>query len=311
MILNPNRNASPRLVKTRLGVITAVATLLATAVLYAGPRLVLAQPAGTAPAVATTETSAAGPAGSVAIVSAAEAAEPGAATLAPGIVTFNSDGQAGHSLTLVGPMALPGPAPVPPGAPSKLVPRAPASIAVAQNDLSPPRPPRPARVGAEDRSVEERLDRLEKMIESLVARQGAGNKAPDFHFKGVDKPGGPLDAKQLDQIREFSKKQADFELKRMELNKQLAGQEKEAARRAVEDAKAKLKEPGRRGEVRTRLHIRIEPQLEALRRQMEALERQKESLSRQIERLEHQRLEGPEEFDEDSSSNENESNDAR
>jgi hypothetical protein len=46
---------------------------------------------------------------------------------------------------------------------------------------------------------------------------------------------------------------------------------------------------------------------------MEALERQKESLSRQIERLEHQRLEGSEdeEIDEDSSSNENESSDAR
>jgi len=315
MILNPNRNASPRLVKTRLGVITAVAALLATAALYAGPRLVLAQP-GTDPAVASAETSAAGSAGSAAVTSAAEAPEPGAAVLAPGTVTFSSDGRAGHSLTMIAPMASPGPAPVPPTAPSIAVRPAPPSLAIAQNDLSPPRPPRPARVGAEDRSdrsVEERLDRLEKMIESLVARQGAGNKAPEFHFKGVDKPGGPLDPKQLDQIREFSKKQADFELKRMELNKQLAGQEKEAARRAVEDAKAKLKEPGRKGEVRIRLHNRIEPQLEALRRQMEALERQKESLSRQIERLEHQRLGGSEdeEIDEDSSSNENESSDAR
>jgi len=55
MILNPHRDTSPRLAKSRLGLVTSTAALLAAVAIYAAPRLVLAQaqhhPRTTSPAL--------------------------------------------------------------------------------------------------------------------------------------------------------------------------------------------------------------------------------------------------------------------
>jgi beta-lactamase regulating signal transducer with metallopeptidase domain len=162
MILNKNRNASPRASRRSIGMISAAALLAAVLAIGFAPRIAVAQPAEE------------------------RAADEEAAELAP-------------PRPVVAPAALPEWAPAPSPARRARVaavaglPGAPGIVPYVAAEPVPPAAPegtvarRKARtmIAGEDASVERRLDRLEKMIEDLVASEKGG-----FPKAGVYAPGG-------------------------------------------------------------------------------------------------------------------------
>jgi hypothetical protein len=290
MILNTNRNTSARLAKTRLGVITTAAALLAGMALYAGPRVVLAQAALPAPAPAPSSDFARAGVAAVAFAPASPVPGP-SAELPEGATAFDYKDRSANPYVPAPPAAVA----VPP-APTIAVPAWPGPArmnSLAQSNT--PRPPRPARPGEERTSLEERLDRLEKMVESLLAQPGPRLRSSEFHLKGPDRPGAPaklIDPKQLEQIKQRAKQEAEHARSQAEFDKQMAEQNKQIARReagrAVEELKRTIKESehGPRQEAKRQPRVKAKnQQLEALKRQLEALEHQKEKLSQEIERL--------------------------
>lgn len=266
MILNTQRNTSPRLAKTRLGFITSTAVILAVAAIYSGPRLVLAQsetpspaaiPAPAAPGDAI-EPLAAPPAPALELVSGEK---PDTAPRAPGDLD-------------PGPKFKPGQPPEPD------------EFAPLEEDNSnfdqpgkAPRPPRPARNRKGDSSLEERLDRLERMVESLMAQQKRGTRDMNFEFKDGD---GKVKPGKIENFNRDNKAEAAEQNKRAaEKAAKWADEEKRSAEKAAKQeehgrAEAQMKEASQR-------------ELEALRHARESLQREIEKLNRQIERLEQGR----------------------
>src|SRR5206468_1483309 len=84
-----------------------------------------------------------------------------------------------------------------------------------------PRPaqtPRPPRGRAENVSIEERLERLERMVESLMAREGGSqNPYPSKHLSLKD---ATIDRKDIATIEAHAKRQAD-EARRQRLDRQI------------------------------------------------------------------------------------------
>ncbi|HXP60830.1 MAG TPA: M56 family metallopeptidase [Dongiaceae bacterium] len=165
MILNTHRNTSPRLAKARLGCITSASALVAVLALYSGPRLVLAQTQSPTPA-------------------AAPPASGATSSLPPGDVDPGPKFKPGEAPAT--PAALPAVAPMPPEAPEPPEPADPPEPAVTVSPSSSPSggvfavtgpsadvfartPPAPPQGG----SIEERLARLERMVQKLLAEQGA------------------------------------------------------------------------------------------------------------------------------------------
>lgn len=270
MILNSNRNTSPRLAKARLGLLATAAAFVAVAAIYLAPRLAFAQSAA---AVSGLPSAAPGAAANV----APEAPSIAVAGLAPGAAYAVSE-ETAPAAVLDAPSALPttaavaaGPkfksggtisvdvrpaiapqpriailtAPSPGVSPMASVATLTAPVPVtsapmiASADLpqpGQPMAPRPARRPGRDSSLEERLDRLEKMVESLVAQQQGKPRAFEFSPKMPD--GGmnfnwkssPDVAKQWEQGQadfarkqaDFAKRQAEFQLKRADMEKHLA-----------------------------------------------------------------------------------------
>jgi beta-lactamase regulating signal transducer with metallopeptidase domain len=305
MILNPKRNASPDLARTRLGFIASAAALLAVVAIYSAPRIVLAQneppPAEVGGSIIAAPSGGAlvGP-GAPDSDSAEVPAPPGIAPgpkLKPGpAIALNVHPNIPPVAALPAPAALP-PLPALPGSP--YVPKAitvapvpPAPVAIAQDEPRAPRSARPGRRASSDSSMEERIERLEKMVESLLAAQGPKPGQPQFHLKGPDVK---IDVKELERMKELDKKRVEIDRQQMikprEIE-QIKERAKRDAARAVEDAKRATKEHERltriepKRQARERVREGHQQQLEALRKALEHLEREKEKLSRQIEQLE-------------------------
>jgi beta-lactamase regulating signal transducer with metallopeptidase domain len=148
MILNTQRDRSPRLARRRLGIFTTVTALLALLAVVAGPRVVLAQTPKASPAPTTgTQTADAAP------------AEP-----QPGL-----------------PIASAPDAPDAPDAPPLPAPGAAAVPPMPERPLFSPKPKK-------NMSVEERLDRMERMLERLEA-QGDKHRQQSLKHDFLPPPG--------------------------------------------------------------------------------------------------------------------------
>jgi len=365
MILDTHRNTSLRVAKTRLGLVTSAAACLALAAIYTAPRIVFAQSQGVAAAGVPATAPVPAPAPPLGAVTAT----PGSAALAgetiavdeplPPVAPATSAGPRYKTLTpvpatpaLSAPAALPPrgvialtPAPGVPAPPMALVAPTPATppLAVVGNGGSGGltavygTAPQPRRKDTSNMSVEERLNRLERMIESLSAKKEFRVFQPnDFKWEGQWKMNG-FDEKQLqDYARaqaDMAKRQVEMARKQLEIAKQNAVDPKEIEKlkeqieretaRAGEEIKRATRDMERAMREQQQQHPRTPEarnalprkrkmdkdakgqQLEGLRRQHEALERQMERLDRQIEELEQSR----EELEQQDEENEKESAD--
>jgi beta-lactamase regulating signal transducer with metallopeptidase domain len=357
MILNSNRNTSPRLAKARLGLLATAAALLAMAAIYLAPRLAFAQSA-VAPAPAavprldapSATAASATPAAAFAVSEdAAPSDAPSALPPAPG-VSAGPKFKAGSEIAVdvrpaIAPrpsitiLTAPSPA-LPPVASVTMAPPVPVAPVVASADTFPvmgqPGTPRPAHRPGRDSSLEDRLDRLEKMVESLVAQQRG--KPGQFDFAPKTPPGqmkwnnSPDVAKQWEHAQaDFAKKQAEFESRRADADKRLAeldklkawkdqkGPEKvkelaeKQAKMAVDQSKIaeqaareaqRASRDAQRGRTPHKMRDGSHQELEALHKQREMLQKQVEKLDRQIEKLERDQ----EQFDEQQENDEQEEN---
>jgi DNA repair exonuclease SbcCD ATPase subunit len=161
--------------------------------------------------------------------------------------------------------------------------------------------PRVARERA-DGSVEERLERLEQLVHSLMSLQ-----QPKPEYRNELKPGAPAATGPWERSMKmelFAPKgpaagmNTPLDPKEAEKIKEQA---KQLAVRAEEQAKRATAEAGTlKTEQKRQLKQGSQMQLEGLRRQREALEREREKLDRQIEELRrHQEL-LDEQFEEES-----------
>jgi beta-lactamase regulating signal transducer with metallopeptidase domain len=376
MILNPNRNTSPGLAKARLGLLASVAAAVAVAAIYSAPRVVFAQSAAatapvapTPPVEATVASEDAAPAAAAAlpdepVVSTSSGAgaawaaapeppvapgpkyKPGAALIA-NPPAFTPQGPVlVHPIPPIAPVpAVPSTTPAPgvvavsPAPAVAVVTPAPRAFIIAGADSGgldqPGQPPRASRRGR-DASLEERLDRLEKMVESLVAQQKNKPEQFEYHMKGPGGQGWTLDRKSdgannylykwdLKQP-ELEKRQAELDSRRAELEKKMAELQKQNPELGPKD-KAKLKEladqqakmaaeqakMARDAEQMARDAQRAarnaqqrgarawrdgaRQQLDAMRRQRETLQKEMEKLDRQIEKLERDQARSEDEQD--------------
>jgi len=297
MILNTNRNISPRLAVTRAGLLTSTAVLLGLAAFYFAPRLVLAQDAPVPPVPSVPPIPAVQPVQPTLPPVAAVAAAP---AVAPP-VDEPEDGPRykSHNLAPATPRAF-NLAPGTSGAfnfapgtprPSGVAPAAPATAEVACDSTVGVAIAGPMHAaafphsmamaghgsggggssgGGDRSSIEERLDRLEKMVESLAAQQKAKPKSADMWFWSPDQ-------QTLKRQAELSQERAEREVARAQEQMKRAAEEMERASKDQElKAQMMAKDMPRK-------------QLDALRKAREGLQRQMDALDRQIERLEEDR----------------------
>lgn len=327
MILHTHRNTSPRLAAARLTFMASAAALFAVTAIGLAPRIVLAQseaapaapkspdfliedPIQDAPAVASVAASVSPEAGEAAFD---DAPSP---TPEPAAIGPRPKWKTGHSSPVNGQLAVaPAPAvPAAPGAPSALsAPRAPqmlpGPIVASADEPRPGRTPRPARAGSPDASLEERLERLEKMVESLMAR-GYATPRP-YPLKPSPDMVGPMkeiekDWAEIARKRELGEKERIRDQAKREAAR-AAEQAKRAAMNADRAARAEQKRQTRRG-----FKEASQKQLDELHKRLEMLDREKEKLEREIEDLERQRdqqdEQGEEDVSNDAQSHEVESN---
>lgn len=323
MILNKHRNASPRPATSWLAIITSAAVLVAVAVLCAAPRIVLAQGAP-APAVAAAPSDAA-PAVEIAAVAPAPAAPESDSTPAvpprPAGIGSGPKFKTGVPAPAAAPAALPvqPAAPAPAAVPAPAAPLAlttppaleasPRGLLVSADALPKParaRTPAPGRAPAAEASLEERLERLERLVESLMAREGAGQDL--YRHKPLFEKYGQPTRERIDQIEKEAKLRAELERKHAEDRKEMdlsRERAKHDAARLADEAKrgAEAERADRAREKRQRRDLKegSQKQLEILRQRLEKLEREREELDRQIEELERNREQVDEEVDQDRS----------
>lgn len=292
MILNTRRNTSPGLAKARLGFVTSAAALLAVLALYSAPRLVLAQ--SPAPAVAATTPPAdnvninmdPGDA-SVAVVASAD--EPDATPTPPATPDVGPGPK--FKPGQPGPAPLLPVAPIPPSAAvagALPVPAPAVEIAADVRPLDTPRPPGAPRTPGNG-SLEERIERLEQMVQSLMNQPGAKRAHGAMILRGRSSDETYVDQKEMEKMNqkmnEMAKRQAERAQEQSERAQEQSKRAAEMAARANKDfnfkwkAETELSDKGMRKEG-------LEKQLEALRKAKEGLERQMENLDRQIERVE-------------------------
>ncbi len=295
MILDTRRNTSPRLAATWLTFMASAAALFAVTAICLAPRIVLAQ-SEAAPVTANTQGSLIDDPRTPAVASAAVSFSPEASEAAstdaalpttpkPPAIGSGPKLKTGHSWAVPGqPPVEPAPttpavlvAPAVPAAPAPLTAQSaplmsPGPILLSATSAPEPRPgrtPRPARAESADSTLEERLERLEKMVESLMAR-GDENRAP---YKATLK--AELERKhmfdEIEKVREQAKQEAAH----------ATDQVKRAAVDAEKAARAEQKRQTRRN-----FKEGSQRQLDELRKRLEVLDREREKVGRQIEELE-------------------------
>lgn len=331
MILNTHRNTSPRLAATWLTFMASAAALFAVTAIYLAPRIVLAQ-SDPAPAAPNTQGSLIDDPvqGTPAVASAAVSfsPEPGeaassdtapAATPKPAAIGSGPKLKPGHSSAVSSqPIVVPAP-------PTPAVPAAPVAVTVptppwmsrgpfvlsaaAAPEPRPGRTPRPIRAESADSAFEDRLERLEKMVESLMARGYATQNS--YPLKPSPDKVGPIDRKEIAEIEAYARHQAESARKQApnekkiekmkEQAKQEAGRGADQAKRAAAGAEKAARAEQRR-QTRRDFKEGSQKQLAELRKQLEILEREREKLDRQIEQLERKQEQLDEQQDEDQDS---------
>ena len=319
MILNTRRNTSPRLAATWLTFMVSAATLFAVTALCLAPRIVLAQsaaapaaansqdsliyePVHATPAVASVAVSFSSEAGATSSSEVAQPVPPRPAAIASGPkiktgLSWAVAGQPAVALAPLTPAVLT--APAVPAAPEPLAAQpaplmSPGSILLSAAPVPEPRPgrmPRSVRAESSDSAIEERLERLEKMVESLLAR-GYATQNP-HHLKQPAGMIGPRDRKQIAEIEAHARLQAEMarkhELDVKEIEKIKEHIEHEAARAASQFKRASDAEKSARAEQKRQTKRDYKQgsrkQLDELHKQRETLERERERLHRQIEEL--------------------------
>src|SRR5881394_1247005 len=318
---------------------TSAAALFAVIAICLAPRIVLAQseaaptaantqgpfiePVQATPAVASVAVSFSPEAGESASSDAALPATPRRAAIGSGPKLKTGHSMAVNSQPAVEP-APPTPtvlaAPVAPAAPAPLTAVSaplmpPESVLLSAAPAPEPRPgrtPRPARAESADLTLEERLERLEKMVESLVAH-GYATHDP-YHLKPSPDKVGPIDRKEIAEIEAHARHQAEMARKQMldpkEIEK-ITEQAKREAARAADKAKRAAVDAEKFGRAEPKRQIKrgfkegSQKQLDELHKRLESLEREREKLERQIEELERNQEQLDEQRDE------NQDNDAQ
>jgi beta-lactamase regulating signal transducer with metallopeptidase domain len=302
MILDSKRNASPQMAGKLAGLLALFAAVVTGIVLQASPRLVLESETPVVEVSAETSTE-------VFLIADADSSPPTATVIHPSkTVILAVDSTEDPTEPRQKPSALPTPAPAPaPEAPSL-----------------PPTPPIPARptrdvtlhrssgesgegetrtVNGDDvghsssrsrgSSLEQRLDRLEELMEKLVA-EGRGNSyfkpgSSDLRFedenkvpsKLANKPGREAreypDPNSLAKTREMAQRDAERAVRDME---RTLAQTRSLQERAAKEQTESLNRPGVDG----RQQLKVQRQaLESARR---SLERELEAVEKRLERLE-------------------------
>lgn len=307
MILDTKRNTSPRLARASVGVLTTAAVLLALLAVQAGPRLALGQDEATSASEAVA-------------ASAGHAASFNSHQEAALEANLEIESEIESDLELAEPPPPPQPAPVParvhPGPKPKLHPVQPPPAGVLPTAPLPPRPaiamthlplpmlgnvPHLAMTAAPrselrgEASLERRLERLERLVESLLERDKkrapSSGHAPSF-----------MDGKHWEN---FSKElQAEMEkMGKLGLNEEMMARIKEQARKAGERAAQEAKRASEQYEralsqLMDKLHsehpevshkTHLDQQRQQLEAQRRSLEKQMENLERQMARLEAER----------------------
>jgi beta-lactamase regulating signal transducer with metallopeptidase domain len=270
MILDNKRDSSPRIARGKASLFALAAILLAALAFQAAPRLAFAQttpvePPPAEPAVAATPAAEAAPAPEAQPVPVA----PGIALIAPGrpmqpgaAVVLNAIPPAPHrvgaTLTLNAQPGAPGgvlwaAAPPPPDDPTE--------------DGFPRRKSRAKAAAAGDDDVERRLDRLEKLVESLKR----DNEKRNFGFQFQDKfnPDFRFNADQFAKIGKDAAEQAQRAVE----------QAKRAAEKARQDA-------DKQGDFAFKGADDIKVQRKTLEEQRQVLEKQMRAVEKQIQKLE-------------------------
>ena len=286
MILDSKRNASPRLAKARVVTLAATATLLAAFGLYAAPRLAFA-------AENKTETTSSDVIQSSDLIAAVEpiaSAEtpprskpervelpetPTPVRVSAPVPIQTSEPRAARRLADSGAFLYAAPV----ATATLAAPRSPsrpalAALAPPATPAAPPVQPRPRTVSAlvqepNDVALERRLDRLERMVESLVASmEGHAVSSSTSHSANSD-PNSNSPKETLDRA---SKEQAGL----------LA---KPHAKLADEMAASELKMEKQRAD---QMKVQAAPVRQTIDAQRKALEAQKSSLMKRLQELESQ-----------------------
>ena len=317
MILNPNRNNSPRLARVRAGLLTTAAAAVAILVLQAGPRLALA--AEQKPTADPADVLIAQDAqNSVAVSAIAQSAVES---------SLEADDSGPRSKLQPAAQIAPIPAPAPHAAPRVIV--APTKVAVAPVPPSladgssrvaiahsaPASSPRPRR---SDDSIERRLERLEQLVESLLAREkGPKGRADaqhnfnldlkipkieidrDMHAKLAEdhaKLAEKLHGKHAEEQAKLAAKMHKFGPNEEELARIKERAVKDAARasRDIERAAKELAKADGEHHASKIEELRIQKDesrssdRDTLRKQRQTLQAQRKTLEKQMEALEHQ-----------------------
>lgn len=318
MILNTKRDRSPRLARRRLGLFTTATAILAVIAINCAPRLVLGQSA--APA------SAAGPS----VSPVAPSADGTPAALPPDSSETSSGPRfkEGDTTATSAPVAsnyLPAP-PAPPTPTSSSVapvPPAPSAVMVSPMGIDGTQvgmvalagpvpvspgaglPPEP---GHKNMSVEERLDRIERILEDLQAHnkgrhrtevfsttqvQPATAQAAPAHPSG-DRTWDERAAEQADRAAEEVRRAVEASQRAAEAGQRAAEAGQRAAEQAMRDVE-RLKNKNF-DKFQQDLHATegeaSMKELQALRQVHESLQSQVKSIERQIQRLEQDRNRG-------------------
>ena len=321
MILDSKRNASPRLVGVRLAILTAASLALTGLALQAAPRISLStDPTSGAEVAVVTDVS-------VEDVAVADptvtTATPFTVSTDPNLVVAVEDVttiSGGSGLIVSSTTTLPSSIQVVSGPRSKKSQATSVEAAPPPEALAvPPTPPLPAEVvppphaptPPQDASLEQRLDRLERLVNQLLSRTSGTKELSNRYVT--------LSEQQVAKISAEAQKAAHESLKHEEVARiQVhAQQEIERAKRDVERARAqreqiKIKvanpEIGQELERVQAQRKSIESRRRALEAQMDALEQEMESLEEAREQLrEKVRVEAPRRSKERDNQNSNDS----
>jgi beta-lactamase regulating signal transducer with metallopeptidase domain len=278
MLLDGKRNASPRVSRTKLGMVTAATLSLAVFTMAVSPRLVLAgdPPAPAAPPEAPQ-------------INVDLAPVAGVTTA---IVTSTTPA-ADQIIASV---------PVAPAAPRIVLTPHPVQVAVGHPD--PDFPPQPRGRDGRNESIERRLDRLERMVESL-----AGHEKGDKDFKDKADKDGKNDKNNRISRQEFHGSEFQADMDRVKRDVEHAHREAERALRNlnVDEIKKQAMIAKNDAELRANLdrhteelrlmgksidsnkqnaegeRQRIKARRQALEAQRRAIEKQLEALDKELE----------------------------
>ena len=299
MILNTNRNISPRLARSRLGLFTTATAMLAVLAINAGPRLVLAQSLPvTAPMGTTAPVALAG-------APVPDGADPALPPDGPGPESGPRAKPAGGYVDST-PVSVASPSdPAAPASPPSL-PVAPADPFIGVRPV-PPVPPT-ARARKKNMSIEERLDRLERALEKLETEHGVKSRRLSGDSYSIDAgangmgfthslPAGSEADMELKHAADEMKRALEQAQREVEAGQRAAETSARTAEQAMRDmAKLQAKDYDHWHQKYGQMAAEAPgKELEALREARESLEKQLQNISRQIKRLEQdqKRLKDP------------------